>query len=277
MKMLYKYPQGEFPYGWLVEENRRRGGSGPEFELIDTGIFDDDRYFDIFIEYAQGRVRTTSRFASRFTTAVRRMPTFGFCRIYGSAIRGRGQILPAPSQPLNCRIQRQMAFPSAPTIITSGRRQESARRLATGPALPLRAGRRGAALHQQRNQRHARLAAIGRRSRSPYVKDAFHRYIVNGEARAVNPRRGRHQGLSLLTNSMSRPAEATSCPCASPRSKWMHPLADVDEHHPGRARQDADEFYDSVHPPKRDGRRAHDPASGLRGTALDEADLHTST
>src|ERR1700693_225339 len=51
-KMLYKYPQREFPYGWLVEENRRRGGRGPEFELIDTGIFDEDRYFDIFIEYA---------------------------------------------------------------------------------------------------------------------------------------------------------------------------------------------------------------------------------
>src|SRR5450432_411217 len=51
-KMLYKYPQREYPYGRLVDENRRRGGRGPEFELIDTGIFDDDRYFDIFIEYA---------------------------------------------------------------------------------------------------------------------------------------------------------------------------------------------------------------------------------
>src|SRR5205807_902739 len=53
MKMLYKYPQGEFPYGQLLEENRRRGGKGPEFELLDTGIFDDDRYFDIFVEYAK--------------------------------------------------------------------------------------------------------------------------------------------------------------------------------------------------------------------------------
>src|ERR1700681_1844101 len=52
-KMLYKYPQREFPYGWLLEENRTRGGRGPEFELIDTGIFDDDRYFDVFVEYAK--------------------------------------------------------------------------------------------------------------------------------------------------------------------------------------------------------------------------------
>jgi Mannosylglycerate hydrolase MGH1-like glycoside hydrolase domain len=53
MKFLYKYPQREFPYSRLVEENRRRGKHDLEFELIDTGIFDDDRYFDVFIEYAK--------------------------------------------------------------------------------------------------------------------------------------------------------------------------------------------------------------------------------
>src|SRR5215216_2220171 len=54
LKMLYKYPQRQFPYALLVEENRRRGKDQPEFELIDTGIFDDDRYFDVFVEYAKG-------------------------------------------------------------------------------------------------------------------------------------------------------------------------------------------------------------------------------
>ncbi len=53
MKLLYKYPQGEFPYWRLIEENRSRGPRGPEFELLDTGVFDDDRYFDIFVEYAK--------------------------------------------------------------------------------------------------------------------------------------------------------------------------------------------------------------------------------
>ena len=53
MKCLYKYPQARVPYGRLVEENRRRTASDPEFELLDTGIFDDDRYFDIVIEYAK--------------------------------------------------------------------------------------------------------------------------------------------------------------------------------------------------------------------------------
>ena len=56
LKMLYKYPQREFPYAQLVAENARRKGDPhqPEFELLDTGVFDDDRYWDVFVEYAKG-------------------------------------------------------------------------------------------------------------------------------------------------------------------------------------------------------------------------------
>jgi len=68
MKYLYKYPQAEFPYAQLVEENRRRGKDAPEFELMDTGIFDEDRYFDVEIEYAKAtpediliRINVTNR------------------------------------------------------------------------------------------------------------------------------------------------------------------------------------------------------------------------
>jgi hypothetical protein len=68
MRMLYKYPHAEFPYARLVEENRRRGRSAPEFELVDTGVFDDDRYFDVVVEYAKAdaedlvmRVTVTNR------------------------------------------------------------------------------------------------------------------------------------------------------------------------------------------------------------------------
>src|SRR5579872_224369 len=53
MKMLYKYPQAAFPYDQLLEENRRRTRKDPEYELIDTGVFDEDAYFDVFIEYAK--------------------------------------------------------------------------------------------------------------------------------------------------------------------------------------------------------------------------------
>src|SRR6516225_3650707 len=53
MKFLYKYPQAAYPYGRLLEENRRRRGQGPEFELVDTGVFDSGGYFDIVVEYAK--------------------------------------------------------------------------------------------------------------------------------------------------------------------------------------------------------------------------------
>jgi hypothetical protein len=53
MKMLYKYPQAEYPYTWLVNENRHRSKTQPEFELLDTGIFKEDKYFDVFVEYAK--------------------------------------------------------------------------------------------------------------------------------------------------------------------------------------------------------------------------------
>src|SRR3989449_5567002 len=53
MKGLYKYPQGEFPYAWLVEENQRRGRRNAEFELVCTGVFEQDRYFDVVVQYAK--------------------------------------------------------------------------------------------------------------------------------------------------------------------------------------------------------------------------------
>jgi hypothetical protein len=57
MKMLYKYPQEAYPYSQLVEENRRRGKEEREFELLDTGVFEGNRYFDVVVEYAKGDVR----------------------------------------------------------------------------------------------------------------------------------------------------------------------------------------------------------------------------
>src|SRR3989442_5151135 len=56
MKYLYKDPQAEFPYTKLVDENRRRGKNQPEIELLDTGVFDDNRYFDVFVEYAKAEI-----------------------------------------------------------------------------------------------------------------------------------------------------------------------------------------------------------------------------
>src|SRR5579864_6354102 len=53
MKYLYKYPQNAYPYGYLIDQNRRRGRKDSEYELLDTGVFDDNRYFDVLVEYAK--------------------------------------------------------------------------------------------------------------------------------------------------------------------------------------------------------------------------------
>ena len=89
MKGLYKYPQREYPYAELVEINGRRDRVMPEYELLDTGIFDEDRYFDIFVEYAKAdfndiliRVTATNRGPDPAPLTC--------CRRFGSATRGRG-------------------------------------------------------------------------------------------------------------------------------------------------------------------------------------------
>ncbi|HXY06370.1 MAG TPA: glucosidase [Terriglobales bacterium] len=83
LKYLYKYPQAEFPYAQLVEENSRRGKDQPEFELLDTGVFESDRYFDVFVEYAKGDVediliRISATNLGPETAALRLLPTVWF-------------------------------------------------------------------------------------------------------------------------------------------------------------------------------------------------------
>jgi hypothetical protein len=83
MKMLYKYPQAAFPYEWLITENHRRTREQPEFELMDTGIFDEDKYFDIFIEYAKAGpedilIRITAHNRGKEAAPLHILPTVWF-------------------------------------------------------------------------------------------------------------------------------------------------------------------------------------------------------
>jgi hypothetical protein len=89
MKGLYKYPQGEFPYAWLVDENQRRGRRNAEFELVDTGVFEEDRYFDVVVEYAKATpddllIRITVPTADRTPRPCISFP------LSGAETRGRG-------------------------------------------------------------------------------------------------------------------------------------------------------------------------------------------
>src|SRR6202140_4700695 len=106
MKYLYKYPQTEFPYAKLVEENRRRDRRQPEFELLDTGVFDENRYFDVFVEYAKAdiediliKITVTNRGPE--TANLRVLPTIWFRNTWSWGHRGRHpqlhQARPAPN------------------------------------------------------------------------------------------------------------------------------------------------------------------------------------
>ena len=83
MKMLYKYPQAEYPYQWLLTENKRRTRLDPEFELIDTGIFNNDDYFDVFVEYAKADtndllIKITVKNHSKQDASLNVLPTIWF-------------------------------------------------------------------------------------------------------------------------------------------------------------------------------------------------------
>src|SRR5215831_1589001 len=83
MKMVYKYPQLEYPYSWLIDENRRRSRTQPEFELMDTGIFNEDKYFDVFVEYAKNDqedllVKISIYNRSKETASLNVLPTLWF-------------------------------------------------------------------------------------------------------------------------------------------------------------------------------------------------------
>ena len=177
----------------MVNENRRRGGSGQEFELLDTGIFNEDRYFDIFIEYAKASAEDIAIRIEIFN----RGPAdadFGCFPTCGSATPGPGPIRPIPSRP--SRSQRA-DLPCA---------DDSAGRPPRNLTVEYRLGPRylasdpGATPLFTDNETNApRVFGPGNASRKPYVKDAFHRHIVHGEQGAANPEAYRNQSLSRIT------------------------------------------------------------------------------
>ncbi len=90
MRYLYKYPQAAYPYDDLVRTNRTRGVNQPEYELLDTGVFDQDRYFDVFVEYAKGCPRGYPDPLHGPQPWAGRRPRSTSCRDCGSATSGRG-------------------------------------------------------------------------------------------------------------------------------------------------------------------------------------------
>src|SRR5262249_8649083 len=180
LKALYKYPQTQFPYETLYEENRRRGRHDPEFELIDTGVFDGDRYFDVFVEYAKAGPRDTLMRVTAYNRGpdpaeLHLLPTVWFRNTWSwevDAVRpviteaGGGLRLFHPAW------DEYRFFSESGSLaprVTSDSRSESPTLLFTD------------------NETNA--PALFNTPAEGYFKDAFHEYLIGGNRAAVNPDR----------------------------------------------------------------------------------------
>jgi hypothetical protein len=165
MKYLYKYPQGEFPYRDLVETNRRRSREELEYELLDTGLFDDDRYFDVFIEYAKDGpddvlIRITVHNRGPETARLRVLPTLWFRNTWSWGEDSRKPLLRE----------------EAPSAIRASHDDLGEYRLYCDGNPEL--------LFTENETNGQRL--WGKPNPSAYVKDAFHTYVVSGDRGVVN-------------------------------------------------------------------------------------------
>jgi len=175
MKGLYKYPQAAFPYSKLVEEARRRSRTDGEFELTDTGTLDDGRYFDVFVEYAKASagdilIKITVHNRGDAPAPVHVLPTLWFRNSWSW-----GKTLENPAE----KPWMKRESPTSLTLehATLGKMAFVADTAGTAGAPTL--------LYTENDTNCERL--YGTASASPYVKDAFHRYVVNRETTAVNP------------------------------------------------------------------------------------------
>ena len=175
MKALYKYPQARFPYEQLIDENRRRGRDEPEFELSDTGVLDERRYFDVMAEYAK---RTPNDLLIRLTVTNRGpeastlhlLPTLWFRNTWTWGCRHEGCWV----KPLIHKVENDTL---AASHVTLGRFYFAAQRASDGSVPQW--------LFTENHTNVQRLYATpGHR---PYVKDSFHDYVIHAKTSAVNP------------------------------------------------------------------------------------------
>ncbi|NDD28684.1 MAG: glucosidase [Proteobacteria bacterium] len=232
MKYLYKYPQEAYPYDDLVRKNRARGQRDMEYELIDTGVFEGDRYFDTFVEYAKAtphdilmRITLHNRSDREWTLHV--LPTLWFRNTWSWSDGGQKPLLEAVTGVSAIRV----VHPDLGELVLS---------CEGDPEL----------LFTENETNLERLAGVP--NRTPYVKDAIHRFVVGGVREAVNPARtgtkmaacyrvtvGAKQS-AVLRLRLSRVSDV-------PRADGLG--TDFDEIFTARIAE-ADAFYASITPPR---------------------------
>ncbi len=219
MKMLYKYPQQPFPYAQLVEENRRRGKQDREFEIYDTGIFKDDKYFDIFIEYAKADqddilIRITAWNRGNKAAPLVILPTLWFRNIWSW---GDNVIKPELFQDENNVIA--IRHPNL-------------------PAMYLACDGKAEYLYCENNTNTQRLYGVG--GPGPF-KDGINDFVVSGNADAVN-RTPHGTKAAFISDVMVKPEEYHVMKLRLSTSYHVDFFGDFDEIFTTRIAE-ADQFY----------------------------------
>ena len=232
MKYLYKYPQAEYPYNNLIQTNRGRNRGDMEYELLDTGVFNEDRYFDVFVEFAKQspedlfiQISVSNRGPEAATLRV--LPTLWFRNIW--------TWWPGTPKPL----LRQLSGQAAYQTIAASHADLGERYLYCDGNVPL--------LFTENETNNQRI--FGQANASPYVKDGINDYVVNGKREAVSPRQS---GTKASANYQIR-VEAGKTATIRLRLSDLAPAAVGD---PFRnfadvmqtRKREADEFYKSITP-----------------------------
>ena len=243
MKYLYKYPQAEYPYEWLVRENGSRNGTGPEFELLDTGIFDENRYFDVFVEYAKDgpedlcvRVEVCNRGPE--DSEIHLIPQLWFRNIWGWG-KDRKR---APEIKLDAKRGKQLKF------VADDSQADGLTNLPFKYSLGQRhfsADADGTPLFTDNETNVERLHGVTPENGSGYYKDAFHRHIVNGETTATNPgNRGTKAGIHYRRNVPAGGSVVFHFRLSDDAAAAASGVDAI----VARARREADQFYKVIHP-----------------------------
>jgi hypothetical protein len=244
MKYLYKYPQREYPYSDLVETNRRRPRTEPEYELLDTGVFTDGRYFDVFVEYAKAApedflIRITVDNRGPEAADLHLLPTLWFRNTW--------------------------CFAAGPKPVLREVPGESRSIAASHPELGdfrLSVETEGPMLFTENETNNERV--FGTPRQTPYVKDAFHELVIRGRADAVNPERVGTKAAALRRIRIAAGGSEVLRLRLSSASTAGDPFAGFDAIFEKR-RGEADGFYQSVIPPTAGPDAAHVMRQALSG------------
>jgi len=239
MKYLYKYPQAAFPYADLLETNRSRSRNEFEYELLDTGVFNDDRYFDVFVEYAKAGaedilVRITVANRGPEAAELHLLPTLWFRNDWSSWIAESNRAAGKPSL-------KQIKAAAGTSTVAAAHPLLGKFILSCEGDVPL--------LFTENETNHERL--FGQKNESPYVKDGINNCVVQGKQGEVNPEKqgtkvAAHYRVTIGAGQTKVIRLRLSNISADQKGK---PFGNnFDEVFADRLRE-ADEFYKSVTPP----------------------------